>query len=326
MKCNNASRFGLLLRVWRDYRTRLVVSHVVLVVFTVVAFTSCGRSAEERQRMSCAERARLANEERLALKVAVLPTIDCLPMYVAKERGMYEARNVDIRLKCFTAQMDCDTAIAGKSVDGMVSDLVRAERLKRDVGVRLDYISSTGAAWQLLSAHRARIKRMEQLSDKMVAMTRHSATDALTSMALGGVKAKSQVFRIQVNDVNIRLAMLLNNEIDAAWLQEPLATKARLHGAKVLAESGRLGFAPGVIAFRSDAVNDIRRKHQMEVFVNAYNAACDSINKNGVQSYADILNKYCNVDASVVKALPRMRFGHVARPRQQDIDRAAQQP
>jgi len=288
-------------------------------LLSVAAVLSCSRSAEEIRRQSRAEQARLAAEERAALKVAVMPTLDCLPLYVAKERGMYESRNVDVRLKCFTSQMDCDTALAGKSVEGMVSDLVRTERLKRSGGMSLDYLTSTGAQWQLLSGRRARIKRLEQLSDKMVAMTRNSATDAFSSAAFDGLHIKSQVFRVQINDVNIRLAMLLNSEIDAVWLQEPLATKARRHGANLLVESGKYGHVPGVIAFRSEVVGDVRRKHQMEVFASVYNIACDSINKYGMRNYADIIYKYYNVDAAVLKSLPRFTFKHITRPSQEDI-------
>ena len=59
----------------------------------------------------------------------------------------------------------------------------------------------------------------------MLAMTRYSATDLLADYAVDSAKLKSeQVFKIQVNDVNIRLKMLLNNEIDAVLLTEPQAT------------------------------------------------------------------------------------------------------
>ena len=68
-------------------------------------------------------------------------------------------------------------------------------------------------------------------------MTRYSATDYLCDRVLAGAKLSSMAFRIQVNDVNIRLRMLLNNEMDAVWLAEPLATTARLAGNNVVIDS-----------------------------------------------------------------------------------------
>ena len=51
----------------------------------------------------------------------------------------------------------------------------------------------------------------------MIAMTRHSATDYLSTLVIDSVKTKYDVYRVQINDLNIRLRMLLNNEMDAAW-------------------------------------------------------------------------------------------------------------
>ena len=37
-----------------------------------------------------------------------------------------------------------------------------------------------------------------------------------------------EVFKVQINDVALRLQMLLNNEMDAMLLTEPQATTARI--------------------------------------------------------------------------------------------------
>lgn len=293
----------------------------ILYILLLMLVASCGSSYEEQKRMSRAERARLHREDSLALKVAVMPTLDCLPVFLAKERMMYDTARLDLRLRFFTAQMDCDTAVAGRSVEGLVSDLVRTERLKCE-GTPLEYVSSTNAYWQLFTNRKARIKNAGQLGDKMVAMTRYSATDYLTDCALEGVKTSSIVFRIQVNDVNIRLAMLLNNEMDAMWLTEPQATSARMAGNRSICDSRDLKRNLGVVAFRDDAMKDARRKTQVRVFCDAYDAACDSLNLRGVGHYADVLKKYYKLDVKAVAALPKMKFKHMEKPRQTDVDAA----
>ena len=286
------------------------------------ALPICGKSYDEQKRLSRAERARLHRQDSLALKIAVVPTLDCLPIYVAKERVLYDTARLDLRLRYFTAQMDCDTAIAGRSVEGMVSDLVRTERLKRE-GTPLQYVSATNINWYLFTNRKARIKKLDQLGDKMVAMTRYSATDFLTDAALEGVKTSSVVFRIQVNDVFVRQAMLLNNEMDAMWLAEPQATVARLNGHASIYDSQKKGLKLGVMAFRDDAMKDKRRKAQIELFKKAYNAACDSLNKYGIPHYYELLNKYYKLDERYVKALPKTRFEHINKPRLKDIDAVA---
>ena len=296
-------------------------SFFICIIFAALAI-SCGKSYDEQKRLSRAERARLHRQDSLALKIAVVPTLDCLPIYVAKERVLYDTARLDLRLRYFTAQMDCDTAIAGRSVEGMVSDLVRTERLKRE-GTPLQYVSATNINWYLFTNRKARIKKLDQLGDKMVAMTRYSATDFLTDAALEGVKTSSVVFRIQVNDVFVRQAMLLNNEMDAMWLAEPQATVARLNGHASIYDSQKKGLKLGVTAFRDDAMKDKRRKAQIELFKKAYNAACDSLNKYGIPHYYELLNKYYKLDERYVKALPKTRFEHINKPRLKDIDAVA---
>lgn len=130
----------------------------------------------------------------------------------------------------------------------------------------------------------------------------------------------SIAFRIQVNDVNIRLRMLLNNEMDAVWLAEPFATTARLAGHNVVMDSRDINKCLGVIALRANRVMDERRKKQIVAFVKAYNAACDSINVNGMGHYPDVLRKYYKVDDRTISALPKLKFNHIEKPRLQDID------
>lgn len=289
-------------------------------VLIAAVFFSCGRSAEEVKRISREEQMKQAKEERMALKIAVMPTLDCLPAFVAKECNLYDTTEVDLRLKKFTAQMDCDTALIGNSVEGAFSDFVRTERIKKHNGLQLHYMSATNAYWNLITSRKARIKRISQLDDKMVAMTRFSATDLLTSKFTEGVKFKSQVFRIQINDVNVRLAMLLNNEIDAVWLPEPQATEARLKDHNVIADSRDKKKVLGVLAFRAEVMNDSHRKKQLSAFTKAYDMACDSINKNGLQHYSAILKKHYGIDDKVIKALPKIKYNHIKQPRTAEVE------
>lgn len=296
-------------------------------IFFVVSLliAGCGQSYEEKQRVSRRQRLEQQRQDSAALKVAVMPTADCLPIYVAKERGLFERHGVDVRLRHFTAQMDCDTAIERGRVEGFVSDLVRTERLRQQ-GVALRYVASTDAYWQLITNRTARIRTLKQLDDKMVAMTRYSATDLLTSMAVDSAKLQSErVFRIQVNDVGVRLRMLLGNELDAMWLAEPQALLARQQKHRVLLDSRRLGVTAGVVAFREKVLSDSTRQRQLDAFLEGYREACDSLSRRGLATYRDIAVRYLGISGQQVDSLTRvLKFNKVTEPRQQDIDRAQQ--
>ncbi|MCR5131114.1 MAG: ABC transporter substrate-binding protein [Prevotella sp.] len=292
----------------------------IILVFAgilILGLNSCGKSEKKQKMITRAERAKMKTADSLALKIAVLPTLDAMPLFLAKERRLFDTLNVDVRLKRWKAQMDVDTALAGGTVEGAVSDLVRIERMRRR-GVKLVTFSATNLHWQLITNRTARLKDVSQLGDKMVAMTRYSATDFLTDHVLKGVKTKATVYRVQINDVPLRLKMLLNNEMDALWLPEPQATSARLAKNPVLFDTSKNDIQLGALVFREKSMNDSRVKKQIETLRNAYNMACDSLNTNGLQKYADIIKKYCGVEKEVIEALPKMKFSHVAKPREKD--------
>ena len=259
------------------------------------------------------------------LSIAVMPTLDCLPIYVAQRDGLFDRESLSVRLCPFMAQMDCDTAIAGGTVQALVTDLVRGELLSLR-GTPLRYVASTDLQWQLLTSKAARIKQLKQLDDKMVAVTRYSATALLADQLVDSAKLVTErVFRIQVNDVLVRLSMMETGVMDAMLLPEPQATVARMLQSNVVYDSSADTLRLGVIAFSEKALADTLRHQQMQAFVRAYDSACDSIAQNGLTYYRDIIADRCHVKLAVVDSLASqttMRFLHAAEPRQSDIDRA----
>ena len=295
---------------------------VLLAMGMLLTIGSCGDSAEKRHRLSRAEKARLDSIDKASFKVGVMPTLDCLPVFVAYEQHLFDTLGVTVHLRNYTAQMDCDTALQRGRVEGSITDLIRANRLVKG-DTPLSYPIATDTYWQLITNRKARIKELRHLSDKMIAMTRYSATDYLADLAVDSGTPQFDVYRVQINDVRIRLRMLLNNEMDAVLLTEPQATKARLAKNLVLMDSRDKGLRLGVFAFRDKALRSPERKRQLKLFLKAYDMAVDSINKNGFAHYASLLQKYCDADGATVKALPKLRFRHAESPRKSDLLKAS---
>ena len=296
---------------------------LLIGIIAVLVLFSCGQSYEETKRQSRAHRLKLQREDSAALKIAVMPTLDCLPIFVAKDHEMFDTV-VDIRLKYFTAQMDCDTAIMNRRVEIGITDVVRAERMMK-AGTPVRYFAGTNAYWVLVSNRQQRISQLKHLDDKMVAMTRYSVTDMLGDMAVDSAKLEPwKVFRIQVNDVNIRLKMLENNEMDALVFTEPQYTQAMLRKPRVLLDTRTLDLKMGAIVVQSKGMDDKTRKKQMSAFLRGYNEACDSINEFGVQHYKDVIRKRYKVSEQALKKLPNLKYSHAVAPREKDIEAARQ--
>jgi len=295
---------------------------IVVFITLLCLFASCGQSYEERQRISRQERFRLLREDSLALKIALVPALDCLPLFVAADRGMFDSLKVDVRLKVKHSPLDCVEAFRHGKVEGMVSDLFHTERLVKR-GMQLRYAGATDGYCQIIANRLSRVKGLSQLDGKLIAMSRYGVTDWLTKHALDSVKLGDlKAFRVQIHDPIISTDMLKNNELDAVTVGEPYATELRQLKNTVLLDSRNLGVNPGVIAFRTKALIDSRINGQYQKFRTVYNAACDSINRFGINYYAPILMKYCKVNEKTVAALPKMKFQHLADPRESDIKRA----
>ena len=286
-----------------------------LLILAVLSLVSCGKSDKELQAERQAQKLAEREVYQKAYKIAVMPTMDCLPAYLLKDSLLYDTAKVDIRLCRFNAQMDCDTAMIGGSVQAAFSDLVRTERMKHRNKVLMHYLTDTNLKWQLIADKDSKLKQLSDLSDKIVAVTRYSGTDLLTDMAVKKAKPKYQVFRVQVNDVLVRLAMLQNHEIDAYWFSEPQITKALAADNNSLFNSEDAGVHLGVVAI----MDKVRRQDEEAAFAEAYDKAVEQINKNGVKYYSALIQKYMKVDESVVRALPDIKYTKIGPPRKADL-------
>ncbi len=295
---------------------------MIYVAVAAVLLAACGQSYQETKRLTRQQRKEALRKDSAALKVAVLPTMDCLPLFVAQHHQLYDTIHGGVRLKYFNAQMDCDTAVERGRVEGFVTDLVRATRMK-DNGTPLRYVAATNAYWQLVASRNARLKQLKQLEGKMVAMTRYSVTDWLCDFVADSAKIESErLFRVQVNDVNVRLQMIRNHEMDAFFMTEPQATAARTGRNNVLLDTRKLDVWMGVMAFREKEMRRPERHKQLELFMKAYDAACDSINKHGVKYYKPLIVKYCRTTEQVVDSLPELKYRHATGVREKDVTRA----
>ncbi len=285
---------------------------IISLLLTINMLVSCGDSQNN---------APIKEElphDSVQLRIAVMPTLDCMPIYLAASHGFFVEKGIDVALLPYDAQMDCDTALERGHANAIVTDLIRAQRMKEE-GLSLEYISATELYWQLLSKYSARIKELRQLDDKMLAMTRFSATHLLSDQAVDSVGLKPErVFRIQVNDLNVRLGMLGSDIMDALLLPEPQATAARNMKARLLMDTRKTDDRFGVIAFNTQAAT----KKQVAAFSQAYNMACDSLNMLGLAEYRQLITEYCHAQKATIDSLPHIHYHYVTPPRKKDILKA----
>ncbi len=294
---------------------------IFTIIWLCLLLAACGQSYEETKRITRQQRREAAKKDSAAFKIAVMPTLDCLPLYVAQYYELFDTLQGGVRLKFYRAQMDCDTAIERGRVEGVVTDLVRAVNMTKR-GTELRYVAATNAYWQLITNRNSRVRQLKQLDEKMVAMTRYSVTDMLTDFAVDSAKLDhDHVYKVQVNDLHVRMQMLQNNIIDALCFTEPQATRARQMKHHTILDTRAMNWQMGVIAFREKEVRRSGRAKQLGQFIKAYNQACDSINKYGIMRYADVIVQHLKIEKDQVDALPKnIKYPHAKGPRTSDLE------
>ena len=89
------------------------MKNLIILFLGVLLLAACGQSYEETKRLTREQKREAARKDSAALKVAVMPTMDCLPLFVAQHYHLYDTLRGGVRLKYYKAQMDCDTALMG---------------------------------------------------------------------------------------------------------------------------------------------------------------------------------------------------------------------
>ena len=146
-----------------------------------------------------------------AVRVAIVEVDECLPLVVAEHLGLLDSLHADVRLIRKGSIAECRQAVERGEADVCVNDEV------------IDF--------KLVTSKKARIKRISQLNDKVIAADKEGHSYDLARMAVDSLmNAKQPVFIIQVEDLKVRLKMLTTGNVDAAMLPEPYATMAVKQG------------------------------------------------------------------------------------------------
>lgn len=283
---------------------------------------ACGGNPEPNAEAVSAKQAQ-AGSDSAAFRLAVLPTVDCLPFYYAEASGIYDTLGLhDLRLVAYAAQADADTALLDGAVEASVTDLVRL-RYYNGRGKSLVAVAATDGSWAFAACGSLRIRTVDKMKGRMVATSRLSASDCLSEVALQKSKMEyGDIFRPQINDFALRAYMLNGNQIDGAVLPEPYATVARLAGHRLLPATGFKDVQLGCVAVRRKASEDKAVAAALKLLLKGYDMAADSLNRHGTAACADLLVKDFNLPRNVVDSLRLPRYSHAHLPSEADMERA----
>ncbi|MBO5134746.1 MAG: ABC transporter substrate-binding protein [Bacteroidaceae bacterium] len=235
-----------------------------------------------------------------ALRLALMPTMSCLPFYYAEQMGIYDSLGLNVEIVPFNAQFDCDSALLGGSVDVAATDLLRLQYYQKR-SEKLVAFMSLADSWSLVVTEKNPGKTLRKIGNQTLACSRFSASDYYSRVALLGAGLDTDtVFRPQINNLFLRTTMLQNGQVDAAMLPEPLATAAGFAGARRLYTSSVTDtIRMTCIAMRPARLN----QEQKDILIKGYNKSAELIDIRKDNNLSNILQNAYKLHPEVCDSL-----------------------
>ncbi len=273
---------------------------------------------------SCAKRgAKLSDSDMLEeqpLQVAVMPTLDCLPVYYADRMGLFDSTGVKVTLTEYLSQMDIDTALLRRRTQMGHCSLTRLEIMERRDSDTLRVVGEMAEKLYLLTARNKRIRNLKQMKGNMLAIDRFSNADYWSDRIteLGDMEL-TDIYRPQVNDIQLRTLMLTTHLVDAALLPEPYATQARMAGELQIFKTPDSVSGFNCFAALPIPETDSLSQRQEKLFVKAYARAVKELNtKPDADSLRAILSENYGLTDDIIDTLRLPKLKPMTEPSEEN--------
>ena len=286
--------------------------HSLLAIIATIMLASCSQRQEATQ-----FDADSTGIDTTVLRVAVMPAINCLPVFYAERTGLADSLGLEMELLRYQAQMDIDTAITFGHADIAYTDLIRIAKLNK-AKVTLSAFASCDEPISLISLKTKRVKQVNQMKEQMIAVSRLSATDYWCDRLLDSTRTSyDDIYRPQVNDVRLRAEMLRQGLIDAAMMGEPYATWMTMLGHKRLFLSK--GKQPQLYAW----ANISATKKQQKIFLDILKEATEQLGKPSEAALLrDILKQEYQLPPALVDSIELQPVRQTSAVRPADTEEA----
>ena len=199
----------------------------------------------------------------VTLKIAVLPIIDTIPLYVAESEGIFEEFDLNVELIPVSSAPELSQMVASGQADGMITDALTVaffdkEEIKLQIVRYAQTPSEERGHFFILSAKNSGITNPTDLKGVEVGISEGTIIEYVNDRLLEkeGFSA-NEIATIAVPKIPERMALLASGEIQAAVLPDPLASIALSQGATiVLDDSQSPEYGASVYAFSTEMIEE----------------------------------------------------------------------
>jgi len=274
-----------------------------IIVLAALLVAACQPAAQPAGTEATAEVQNEATEspamEPVALKIAVLPIIDTLPLYVAQQQGFFAKHGVEVELVPVASAPERVQLMAAGQVDGTINETLAVMQFNK-AGVQVQAVryalrpAKGYGHFFILASGQSGITTPDELKNVEIGVSQGTIIEYVTERLLQakGLDA-DEIKTIPVPKIPDRMALLASGELSAGTLPDPLGALAVQSGAViVMDDSAHPEYGFSIYSFRKPVI-DANPEVVMN-FLLAVDEAIALINTDPTQ-YTNILS-----DANIV--------------------------
>ncbi len=291
-------------------RRQYSLSVVILILTVGVLSTACSSVAQ--------------TPEPVTLRIAVLPILDALPMYVAQTNGYFNSEGVEVEFIPVSSAAERDQVMSAGQADGMINDLISTLLYNQDE-TQIQVVSFARTAtpefpqFSILAAKDSGINDVEDLKGVEIGISEGSVIEYTTDRLLEAEGfTPLEISTIAVPSISVRMSLLDSGELSAANLPDPLSSLAIQGGAvPILDDTSHPEFGNSLISFRTSVIE--ANPEAIRGFLAAVERAAEEINADP-SKWDDLLTEQNLVPAPLIGSykIPSFPTGNVPNKSQWD--------
>jgi NitT/TauT family transport system substrate-binding protein len=205
----------------------------------------------------------LAAQDDSTLRLAVIPVLDTLPLYIAEQNAYFEEAGVDVEFIPVASPVERDQLIVTGEADGMITDVPGVALFNQDeTRVQIVYTTRVslpeGPIFRLLAAPNSDITSPADLAGVPIGVSEGTIIEYLTFRMLEA-EGVSDIATEPVPAIPVRFQLLMAGELKAATLPDPLAQAAIQLGAKLITDDSQFAeseIAQSVLVFSAKFIDE----------------------------------------------------------------------
>ncbi|MGD9046514.1 MAG: MetQ/NlpA family ABC transporter substrate-binding protein [Anaerolineae bacterium] len=257
------------------------------------------------------------------LKMALLPVMDVLPFHVAEQNGYFEQVGVEVELVPVKSAQERDTLMQTGQVDGMLTDLLSPVFFNQDepqiVVVRTARrVYPESPLFSIVAKPGSDVQSPADLAGVEIGISQNTVIEYLTDRMLENAGlTPEQIAVTEVSAIPVRFELLMNGEIPAATLPDPLTSGAIAAGAVLVVDDTSVPeLSQSILAFRTGIVED--QPDAVRRFLEAWEMAVGELNAKP-DDYRDLLIEKGRVPESIQGTFQMPPFPEASVPTEEQL-------